>query len=706
MASLTDLGAALSDVDRLASIKRFRRAVVFGLALITTLGATIALHRALSFGGVTVLEGIMLALFAVNMGWIALSFWGALAGFLTLWFGWRNPGLKWPDAGDDSPLKARTAILMPVYNEAPSRVYANLEAIYESLVDTGQIAHFDMFVLSDSTDPNTWIAEEVAWTTLCRRVRGIGRIFYRKRRYNIARKSGNIEDFCRRWGNRYEHMVVLDADSVMTGTALVTLVRLMQANPTAGIIQAPPAIVNGHTLFARVQQFAGRLSGSVIAAGLSFWQVDDGNYWGHNAIIRTRAFTQHCQLPVLPGKAPFGGPILSHDFVEAAFMRRAGWRVWMVPELGGSFEECPPSAIDYAIRDRRWCQGNLQHLKVIPMRRLHPISRMHLAMGVMSYLSSPLWLAFLATGILAAVQTHLFPPVPNLPYQAYFTLVGGIHAPPVVTTFGVAMAMLVAPKLFGLALLLRHGHLRRGFGGFGRAVWGAVVETLFSALMAPAQMLFQSRFVAEILLGRDSGWKGQRRDGDGITWREAAGRHAGHTVAGLVIAVAGYFAMPSLIWWLAPVVLGLLLSIPLSYYSAREDLGLWLRDRGVLTIPEETDPPSVVTRANVVAEQLADADPAGDALARVIADPTVHALHRALLPANTDFAVGDPENLAQARSKLKSSASGAALSVSETIAVLFDAVTLAELHEEAVREAARAGRPAETGSRNPVPEIA
>ena len=260
---------------------------------------------------------------------------------------------------------------MPIYNEAPSRVFSAVQAIYEDVEATGLGDAFDYFFLSDTTDPNIWIAEERALLAMRERLPG-ARIYYRRRRKNVARKAGNIADFVMRWGAAYPQMVVLDADSLMTADAIVRLAAAMEADPDAGIIQSLPLIVNRNTAFARLQQFAARIAGPVIAAGLAAWMGRDGNYWGHNAIIRTRAFADHCGLPDLPGRPPFGGHILSHDFVEAALMRRAGYAVTMLPTLGGSFEESPPSLIDLAARDRRWCQGNLQHIRVLPSARLRP----------------------------------------------------------------------------------------------------------------------------------------------------------------------------------------------------------------------------------------------------------------------------------------------------------------------------------------------
>ena len=278
---------------------------------------------------------------------------------------------------------------MPVFNEDVSRVFEGLRVVFKSVQDAGGADSFDFFVLSDSNQPNQWIREEVAWVELCKQVGGFGKIFYRKRRQAINKKAGNVADFLRRWGRNYRYMVVLDADSVMTGAALARLVSMMEASPAVGIIQTAPRVVRGETLYSRLQSFANRLYSPLYLAGLNYWQQHEGNYWGHNAIIRVQPFMEHCALPELPGNEPFGGRILSHDFVEAALMRKAGWAVWLAHDIEGSYEEGPPTLIEGAKRDRRWCQGNLQHAWLLTARGFRPANRFHLLMGIMAYVSSP-----------------------------------------------------------------------------------------------------------------------------------------------------------------------------------------------------------------------------------------------------------------------------------------------------------------------------
>src|SRR5882762_9473114 len=339
---------------------------------------------------------------------------------------------------------------------------ARLRAIYESVGETGYASQFDWYVLSDTTDPSTWIAEEKCFLQLRREV-GARRLFYRHRAENTARKSGNIEDWIRRFGADYDHMIVLDADSLMTGDTIVRLAAAMERHPDVALIQTLPIVVNARTLFARLQQFAGRLYGPLIAAGIAWWHGSEGNYWGHNAVIRVRAFAEDAGLPELRGRKPFGGHVLSHDFVEAALLRRAGWAIHMVPGLAGSYEEGPPSLSDMLMRDRRWCQGNLQHAGVLPAAGLHWVSRLHLVNGIGSYVAAPLWLLFLLTGILISLQAQFIRPEY---FPKTFTLYPQWPAQDPIRAacvFAATMGLLLAPKFIGYFAMLADGPMRRGF---------------------------------------------------------------------------------------------------------------------------------------------------------------------------------------------------------------------------------------------------
>ena len=346
-------------------------------------------------------------------------------------------------------------------------------------------------------------------------------VWYRRRWRNVARKSGNIEDFVTRWGGRYDHMIVLDADSLIDAPTLTRLVQMMHADPALGILQTAPQLIGARTFFGRLQQFAACAYGPVISRGLAAWSGDSANYWGHNAIIRVRAFADCCGLPELEGRKPFGGHVLSHDFVEAALMRRGGWKVRMATDCGGSWEESPPSLIDVAIRDRRWAQGNLQHMKIIGASGLSFASRLHLGIGIMSYLSSPLWLLMLGIGFALAVQSHLIrPEYFNHDFQM-FPSWPRFNVELMMALFWFSMVVLLIPKMLGLIRALASARLRRGGGGVIGIGASFLFEVVLSALYAPVMMMLQSRHVIEVFLGRDSGWNPQSRDGGGTSWGDA-----------------------------------------------------------------------------------------------------------------------------------------------------------------------------------------
>jgi membrane glycosyltransferase len=620
--------------DRHQNILRHRligcwliRLLVFGGGLALTIYGGHEMYRVVEVGGVTALEWVLLILFVANFSWIALAFAGALAGFLWLLL------LRPKPAQPPGSMPHCTAVVMPVYNESPARVFGAVTAMIEQVDASGLGQAFDWFLLSDTTDPEIFVAEEQLFLAIREKHGYPSRLYYRHRPKNLNRKSGNIEDFVTRWGGRYEHMVVLDADSLMSGQTIVALAAAMEADPDSGIIQTLPLIVNRNTLFARLQQFAARIYGPVIAAGVSITMGRDGNYWGHNAIIRTKAFAAHCGLPVLRGRPPFGGHILSHDFVEAALMRRAGYAVYMLPELGGSYEECPPSLIDLSMRDRRWCQGNLQHSRVLPAKGLHPMSRQHLVTGIMAYAASPLWLAQLIVGLLIVVQAsyvkpEYFPVAFTLfPAWPRFDPERSLHL------FAITMAILLLPKLLGLILALIKRPARRGADGALRLIASAAVEIIMSALLAPIMMLIQTGHVMHFVFGFDTGWDPQRRDDGSIPFKAIIARHLSHVALGFVTLIGGLLISPSLVAWMSPTILGLILAIVLSWGTGLRSVGLALRRAGLLMTPDEHQTPAVVARANQLADEYAALAASHlKGLYAIYADPQYRAFHAACLP--------------------------------------------------------------------------
>lgn len=571
-----DLHRASQPVASLLDV-RGRRVVVFGATAVGTAIAGGVMANLLAGGGFTAPDASALALFIVLFGWTAFGFVSGAAGFCVRWKATR------PHRPEPQPvILTRTALLMPTYNEDPGRVLAAVQAIREDLMRLEVSELYDIFVLSDTRDEATARHEVVGMLRARARLGPSARLFYRRRPQNTDRKAGNIAEWVRRSGGAYEAMIILDADSLMSADTIVRLTAEMEADPKLGLLQTAPNLVGAETLFARLQQFAARTYGGMLAAGQDWWSGAEGNYWGHNAIIRVRAFAACAGLPHLPGPRPFGGHIMSHDFVEAALLRRGGWAVRLASHLGGSYEEAPPTIVDMARRDRRWCQGNLQHLGVIRSAGLHWISRLHLLRGILSYVTSPLWLLLVGFGATA--------------WLGQIDDVVRVHGDAAVLLFAVTVALLVAPKLMAGFLAIRE---RRAAGvSRVRQLWAGIgLETVLSALVAPVLMLMQSAAVFDVLIGRDSGWNAQQRDAGRLSRGEAWRSHRGHVAIGLAGAVIAWLLDPAIFWWTSPVSLGLFLSAPLSLLLARTDLGHLSRMLGLLVTPEERQPPEVVARA-------------------------------------------------------------------------------------------------------------
>jgi membrane glycosyltransferase len=578
---------------------------------------------------------VLLVLFVILMWFASIGCMHGIYGFVLRMTGTRRRITALKDFRNQKIDGTSTAIVFPIYNEDVVRACEGLRATYESLERTGQLERFDFFILSDSTDPDKWVEEERRWHELARELDALGKIYYRRRLNNEGRKSGNVSDFLKAWGRRYRYFVVCDADSVMRGETLVDLVKLMEVHPTVGMIQTVPALVNAESLFGRIQQFANRLYASVFIAGLNYWALDLGNYWGHNAIIRTEPFMQFCDLPQLPGRKPFGGQILSHDFVEAALLLRENWEVWFAYDLEGSYEEAPQTMIENAQRDRRWCQGNLQHSLVIFAKGLRGVSRLHLGLGICGYLSGPLWLMFLLT-FNWICWFHEHTGLSNIPVHAftpYLSLSATAHA---LLVFIICMVVIMLPKALALIDLSFDPERRRTFGGLARATAGVVGETVFSTLHAPLQMLWHTRFVIANLLGISVGWSPPKRVVSDTTWFFALRRHWGHTLIGLVWGAFMWWLGPTLFWWFTPVLAGMALSIPLSVFTSRRHLGARLRKLGLFLTPEETAPPPelVALRSQMKVHEITDDTTPGRphaGLAEAVLDPYVNSIHVSLL---------------------------------------------------------------------------
>ncbi len=642
-----------------------------GLAVTSLLLTVFLVHQmwlVLSVGELTGVERAMLGLFVINIAWVVFGAVSPLIGFFL--------GTGYP-SGPAVPLRGRAALLMPTYNEDPARILGAACAMLRDITAQGEGPSFDLFLLSDTNRADVWLAEQ-AMVDAARADPDIGsRIFYRHRARNLRRKAGNIADWVERWGGAYPLMLVLDADSLMEGACIIELARRMEADESIGILQTAPQLIGGETPLARVQQFASRIYGPVLTRGLRAWFGNAGNYWGHNAMIRTRAFADCAGLPELPGKPPFGGLILSHDFIEAALIRRGGYAVRMADDLPGSFEHAPPNLIELASRDRRWCQGNLQHTRLLGAAGLHPLSRLHLAMGVMSYLASPLWLLFLLSGMSLALHAYLVPPDYFLDNWSLFPDWPRIDPERAMALFGLCMLVLYAPKILGTAAFVRSGDSRGLRIG---TLFGLLTELILSALVAPIMMLIQTSSVGQIVTGRDSGWSAQSRDSDRVPWRLLWRFHRRHMIVGVVLAVAAGAISWRLLAWMSPALLGLVLAVPLSAFVGNAAAGRAMARLGLLVTPEERDPPALERDAEREADALRAAASPPPGLSELLADPSALARHLAWLDARSARRPGEPDAaLAHALLKISDGLGLEHLDQRETFAVMASSPTLASL---------------------------
>jgi membrane glycosyltransferase len=560
--------------------------------LILTLAATTAFAWAfghvLTVGSMSFSHVLVWVLCTLSFAWVAFGTANMIVGLVAVLFAKSIDTLELPAA--TSPLTKRTALLYPIYYEDPVPIAASVEAVAEDLHRLGRAGAFDVFILSDTQGESDRRAERRVFFALSHVLRGRIAVFYRGRHNNRGKKAGNVHEWVERFGSGYEHFVILDADSLMSGTALVRLAAAMERNPAAGLIQTVPRLVGGRSLFAKLQEFANAYYGPVVAAGFAAWQGASGNYWGHNAIVRTHAFAQSAGLPTLDGAPPLGGHIQSHDFVEAALLRRAGWGVHMVPSLSGSYEASPPTLVDHAIRDRRWAQGNMQHLRLIAAKGLRLLSRLHLGLGALSYIVPTILGLSLAFGLWLTYAAQLRRPE-YFPDSRTLFPVWPVYDPELaLSLFLSTLGVVFLPKALGIAAALV-GRANRTMRGLARLVAGTLIETLLSILLAPVQMVMQMKAFFEIAAGRDSGWGPQRREGQRPALHTLVKFHGWQVAAGVLLALACFNISWHAAVWMSPVIAGLLLSLLLSWWTA---LPAHPRLASLISTPEVSEPPQVL----------------------------------------------------------------------------------------------------------------
>jgi membrane glycosyltransferase len=571
----------------------WRRVAFFTLVLASMIALIWLLTVALSAGGFTFIDILLVILFAITLPWSVIGFWNATIGLLIMRFA-RDPVASVTPAAarvtGDEPILSSTAILVCIRNEPPERVIRYLVPMLDSLVTSGVGHRFHVYVLSDTSDLAHAAVEDRHFGELAAAMRGRLPITYRRREFNTGFKAGNIRDFCDRWGKLHDFGVVLDADSLMTADAVLRLVRVMQANPKLGILQSLVTGMPSTSAFARIFQFGMRLGMRSYTIGAAWWQGDCGPYWGHNAIVRLKPFMQHCQLPVLEQGALISGHVLSHDQIEAVLMRRAGYEVRVLAEEGSSFEQNPPTLVEFIRRDLRWCQGNMQYWHFLVMPGLKPISRYQLAFALLMFLGSPAWIGLLVFGTAAVALAGS---------GAAF-----IRADAGFALLGIVLTMWFAPKIATVIDVLSRPTLRRDFGGGWRFIASVLTETLFFLLLSPIMWLSHTLFLATLLAGRSVGWTVQARDDHQVPWSLATRQFWPHTLLGAACVGLLALTVPAAIPYALFIAGGPLLSIPLTVLTAFAAAGRALLWSGIGRLPEETAPPPEMHALALPALQL------------------------------------------------------------------------------------------------------
>jgi membrane glycosyltransferase len=561
------------------------RRLLFATLVGLTMAALLVLAEiALSAGGFGFVDALLLVLFALTLPWSVIGFWNATIGFFIMRCA-RDPIARVVPGiarlRGNEPITASTALTIFVRNERPDRVIRNLDAMMRELTAAGAAGHIHLYVLSDTSQAEIAALEETGFASLAEQWHGRIPVIYRRRSANTGFKAGNFWDFCQRWGHQHEFAVTLDTDSFMTAAAILRLIRIMQANPRLGILQGLVVGLPSTSAFARIFQFGMRLGMRSWTIGSAWWQADCGPYWGHNAAIRLAPFIEYCHIAPLPGDGVLAGHVLSHDQVEAALMRRAGYEVRVLPEEDLGWEENPPTLIEFIRRDQRWCHGNLQYGHFLVMPGMKFVSRFQLGFAMLMFLGSPAWIGLLLVGTLAVALA---------PSPAAFIRPDAGYA-----LLAIILIMWFAPKIATVIDVLTRPDLRRAFGGGARFLISVITETLFFILLSPIMWVCHTLFLAGVPFGRVIGWIGQVRDDHTVSWSQAMRQLWPHTALGLGPLLLLATTHPSAIPYALLLAGGPALAIPLAVTTAMPAAGIALARIGIGRLPEETAPPDALT---------------------------------------------------------------------------------------------------------------
>ena len=563
-----------------------RRLAFASLVFATACLAIALMIASLSLSGISTGEVLLLVCFIVTLPWTVIGFWNAVIGFLLMRFSKKPAEAVYPalaSVSGNEKITTKTAIAICIRNEDVDQVESNLRAMLKSMEAFAEKNQFDVFILSDTNRAEIAALEEATFTSFNSANISTIPVTYRRRDDNVGYKAGNIREFCLKWGDQYDYFLPLDADSLMSAETILRMVRVMQKDETLGILQSLVVGLPAQSFFTRVFQFGMRMGMRSYTLGSAWWQADCGPYWGHNALIRMKPFIEHCHLPIIPGNGPLDGWILSHDQVEATFMRRAGYECRVIAEESLSFEENPPHILEFIRRDLRWCHGNMQYLKLLREPGLKPVSRLQLVLAILMFTGSPAWLLFVSTATIGILLGN--------PDMATFDKEWGM------ILFTLIMFMVFAPKLATFADVLLRKDQRKRYGGVFGITTSAVTELIFSILLAPIMAVANTIFLVQLFSGRAKGWLAQERQAKSLPLVVTARHLWPQTLFG----ITGIYALSQMdfstignIAVALPVFLGPLIAIPFGIITSSTTIGMLGNRLGLWRIPEENKPVEVI----------------------------------------------------------------------------------------------------------------
>jgi membrane glycosyltransferase len=552
-----------------------RRLILGCLVAVTTVGLCAWLGAIVFGNGFILLDAVVIVTFSLKALWVVLVFYSTSIGFvLRRATVLHSLELRRPSAMAPNPILGRIAVVMPVRDENVDRFLACLRSTKASVDGTGCGDRFDYFLLSDSTRPELVSIEELKFEAWRATQHVASHLTYRRREHPAGLKGGNLQDFCMGPGQGYEFMVVLDADSIMAGTTIVQLARIMQANPRIGILQCTINCIFPQSTFARLFEFGHRLVWHNYILGSVWWQGERGQYRGHNAIVRIAAYAAHCRLSDLIGARAARVHVMCYDQVEGMLMHRAGYEVRELPNSEGSYEGLPPTLFEFLVRYQRWCQGNLTNLRLLWLPGLAMMDRYHLVGVAHRFLGWPAFTIFVACATLLAAS---WPGEVTFPTHSAALL------------YATFLTLYFLPRWLGLIDAVICG--ARRYGGNIRLALGSLIDLLFTLFFVPIAMVSTTWFLIQRLFGHRAAWVPQPRTTQALSWADAASALWPTTVFGIALFVFILMSAEAVLIWFLPFLAGLLLAVPFAMLTASVRANTCMKQWGLCAMPEEVTPP-------------------------------------------------------------------------------------------------------------------